>query len=68
LVTLSFIEEELLEVLWVNLIEGKRQKEECPLKELNIRPEVEIFDLEEAVNSLARKKSLHCLEKTKSSL
>ncbi len=56
MVTLSFIEEELLEVLWVNLIEGKRQKEGCPLKELHIGPEVEIFDLEGAINSLARKK------------
>jgi DtxR family Mn-dependent transcriptional regulator len=53
-VMLTFDEEELLEVLWVNLIEGRRDN--CPVKDLHIGPELEDFNMEEALASLIRKK------------
>lgn len=54
LVSLAFDEEELLEALWVNLIEGSKLK--CPLESLDIGPELDHFDLENAIDSLVQKK------------
>ncbi|MFX0116211.1 MAG: metal-dependent transcriptional regulator [Candidatus Hodarchaeota archaeon] len=63
MVAIAFAEEELLEVLWVNLNEGNRTK--CPLKDLDIGPEHENFDLESALNSLLRKKAIALLGDSK---
>ncbi|MFX0116344.1 MAG: metal-dependent transcriptional regulator [Candidatus Hodarchaeota archaeon] len=50
---LNFSEEELLEVLYINLIEGKKQN--CTIKDLDIGPEHEEFDIENALASLLRR-------------
>ncbi len=54
MVTLSFDEEEMLETLWMNLVEGKQDS--CPLSKLQHGPHQEKFDINEAVELLTKKK------------
>ncbi len=63
LVTLTFDEEHLLEVLWINLIEGK--KSNCSLEDLIIEPNIEDFDFKNALHSLLRRKAIALMGENK---